>query len=151
MLVWVSCVKDSSIDPGPLSPQNLTSHSPLMVKITAELILRSPVVFNPLGDRELVLRGLKIPAIRNLGVTQDQFDSLDLSDNDIQVLGNFPKQTRLSTVQLNDNQISSVEGQNVADALPNLTRLILTGNQIQRLEDLDEIARITTLGKSLTL
>jgi|TARA_B110000090_G_C13253470_1_gene397401 U2 small nuclear ribonucleoprotein A' len=122
-----------------------------MVKITAELILRSPVVFNPLGDRELVLRGLKIPAIRNLGVTQDQFDSLDLSDNDIQVLGNFPKQTRLSTVQLNDNQISSVEGQNVADALPNLTRLILTGNQIQRLEDLDEIARITTLGKSLTL
>ena len=122
-----------------------------MVKITAELILRSPVVFNPLGDRELVLRGLKIPAIRNLGVTQDQFDSLDLSDNDIQVLGNFPKQTRLSTVQLNDNQISSVEGQNVADALPNLTRLILTGNQIQRLEDLDEIARITTLGKSLTV
>ena len=122
-----------------------------MVKITAELMLRSPVVFNPLGDRELVLRGLKIPAIRNLGVTQDQFDSLDLSDNDIQVLGNFPKQTRLSTVQLNDNQISSVEGQNVADALPNLTRLILTGNQIQRLEDLDEIARITTLGKSLTL
>ena len=122
-----------------------------MVKISSELILRSPVVFNPLGDRELILRGLKIPAIRNLGVTQDQFDSLDLSDNDIQVLGNFPKQTRLSTVQLNDNQISSVEGQNVADALPNLTRLILTGNQIQRLEDLDEIARITTLGKSLTL
>ena len=122
-----------------------------MVKISSELILRSPVVFNPLGDRELILRGLKIPAIRNLGVTQDQFDSLDLSDNDIQVLGNFPKQTRLSTVQLNDNQISSVEGQSVADALPNLTRLILTGNQIQRLEDLDEIARITTLGKSLTL
>ena len=118
-----------------------------MVKITAELIQRSPVVFNPLGDRELTLRGLKIPAIRNIGVTGDQFDSIDLSDNDIQILGNFPKQYRLTSIQLNDNQISSVEGQNVADSLPNLTRLILTGNKIQRLEDLDEIAHLTTLGK----
>jgi U2 small nuclear ribonucleoprotein A' len=118
-----------------------------MVKITAELIQRSPVVFNPLGDRELILRGLKIPAIRNIGVTGDQFDSIDLSDNDIQILGNFPKQYRLTSIQLNDNQISSVEGQNVADSLPNLTRLILTGNKIQRLEDLDEIAHLTTLGK----
>ena len=99
-----------------------------MVKITAELIQRSPVVFNPLGDRELILRGLKIPSIRNLGVTQDQFDSIDLSDNDVQILGNFPKQTRLTTVQLNDNRISSVEGQSMAEALPNLTRLILNGN-----------------------
>ena len=120
-----------------------------MVKITAELILRSPVVFNPLGDRELVLRGLKIPAIRNLGVTQDQFDSLDLSDNDIQILSNFPKQLRLTSIQLNDNHISSVEGQNMAEALPNLTRLILSGNQIQRLEDLDEISCLKTLGKVL--
>ena len=38
-----------------------------MVKITADLIARAPVVYTPLGDRELRLRGLKIPAIRNLG------------------------------------------------------------------------------------
>ena len=117
-----------------------------MVKITAELILKSPVVYNPLGDRELVLRGLKIPAIRNLGVTQDQFDSIDLSDNDIQILGNFPKQSRLTSIQLNDNRISSVEGGSIAESLPNLTRLILTGNEIARLEDLDELAQLTSLG-----
>ena len=103
-------------------------------------------MYNPLGDRELVLRGLKIPAIRNLGVTQDQFDSIDLSDNDIQILGNFPKQSRLTSIQLNDNRISSVEGGSIAESLPNLTRLILTGNEIARLEDLDELAQLTSLG-----
>jgi|TARA_B110000208_G_C11570001_1_gene358550 U2 small nuclear ribonucleoprotein A' len=122
-----------------------------MVKITAELIQRSPVVFNPLGDRELILRGLKIPSIRNLGVTQDQFDSIDLSDNDVQILGNFPKQTRLTTVQLNDNRISSVEGQSMAEALPNLTRLILNGNVLAGLEDLDELAHLKSVGASLLL
>ena len=116
-----------------------------MVKITAELITRSPVVFNPLNDRELILRDLKIPTIRNLGVTQDQFDSIDLSNNDIQLLGNFPQQTRLKTIQLNDNRISSIEGESVATALPNLIRLILTGNELTRLEDLNEIAHIKSL------
>ncbi len=35
---------------------------------------------NPVKERELDLRGLKIPLIENLGVTQDQFDSIDLCD-----------------------------------------------------------------------
>ena len=52
-----------------------------MVKITADLVARAPVVYNPLGDRELRLRGLKIPNIRNIGVTMDQFDAIDLNDD----------------------------------------------------------------------
>ena len=118
-----------------------------MVKISEELVARAPVVCNPLGERELQLRGLKIPAIRNLGVTRDQFDAIDLSDNEVQVLGNFPRQTRLSCLQFNDNAIASVEGASMAAALPNLRRLILTGNQLSRLEDIDELAHLTSLGE----
>ena len=71
-----------------------------MVKITADLVARAPVVYTPLGDRELRLRGLKIPNIRNIGVTMDQFDAIDLSSNEVQTLGNFPKQRVLVCVGL---------------------------------------------------
>ena len=121
------------------------SLSSTMVKITADLVARAPVVFNPLGDRELQLRGLKIPNIRNLGVTMDQFDSIDLSSNEVQTLGNFPKQQRLQTLQLNDNSVARIEGAETAQALPNLKRLILTRNRIATFEDIDEIAHLKSL------
>lgn len=116
-----------------------------MVKITADLVARAPVVYNPLGDRELRLRGLKIPNIRNLGVTMDQFDAIDLSSNEVHTLGNFPRQLRLHSVILNDNNVSRVEGADMAAALPNLKRLVLTGNRLARLEDINEIAHLVSL------
>ncbi len=48
---------------------------------------RAGTRLNPLQDRELDLRGYKIPMIENLGVAQDQFDAIDFSDNEIQALG----------------------------------------------------------------
>lgn len=41
-----------------------------MVKLTPELIAQAPSTINTLKDRELSLRGHKIPAIDNLGVTK---------------------------------------------------------------------------------
>lgn len=38
-----------------------------MPRLTADLAASAPVRVNPLADRELVLRDLKIPAIENLG------------------------------------------------------------------------------------
>ena len=115
------------------------------MKITADVVAHAPVVYNPLGDRELRLRGLKIPHIRNLGVTMDQFDAIDLSSNEVQTLGNFPKQLRLQSVMLNDNNISRIEGAEMAAALPNLKRLMLSGNRIARLDDIDELAHLSSL------
>lgn len=40
------------------------------MKLTPELIARSQSALNALQDRELDLRGHKIPAIENLGVTR---------------------------------------------------------------------------------
>jgi len=40
------------------------------MKLTPELIAQAPSKLNPLKQRELDLRGLKLPAIENLGVTK---------------------------------------------------------------------------------
>ena len=49
------------------------------MRLTADMIARSPAFINPVKDRELDLRGNKIAVIENLAATQDQFDSIDLS------------------------------------------------------------------------
>lgn len=38
------------------------------MRLTADVALAAPVRVNALNDRELDLRGLKLPAIENLGV-----------------------------------------------------------------------------------
>ena len=43
-----------------------------MVKCTPELIEGAGQYINPVRDRELDLRGYKIPVIENLGTTLDQ-------------------------------------------------------------------------------
>ena len=57
-----------------------------MPRITPDLVACSLQFTNPILDREIKLRALKIPAIENLGATQDQFDTVDLSDNEIRKL-----------------------------------------------------------------
>jgi U2 small nuclear ribonucleoprotein A' len=41
-----------------------------MVRLTADLIWKSPHFFNTIKDRELDLRGNKISVIENLGATE---------------------------------------------------------------------------------
>ena len=49
--------------------------------------------------------GNKIEAIENLGATEDQFDTIDLSDNGILRLDGFPLLPRLKTLLLSGNAI----------------------------------------------
>ena len=56
------------------------------MRLNADMISRSPAFFNAMKDRELDLRGNKIAVIENLAATQDQFDTIDLSDNEIRKL-----------------------------------------------------------------
>ena len=63
---------------------------------------------NPLLEREVYLRGYQIPAIENMGVLEDKFDSIDLSDNEIRKLDNFQKMARLTTLLLSNNYISII-------------------------------------------
>ncbi|XP_030045609.1 U2 small nuclear ribonucleoprotein A' [Microcaecilia unicolor] len=115
-----------------------------MVKLTAELIEQAAQYTNAVRDRELDLRGYKIPVIENLGATLDQFDTIDFSDNEIRKLDGFPLLKRLKTLLVNNNRICRV-GEGIEFVLPNLKELILTSNSIVELGDLDPLATIKSL------
>lgn len=114
------------------------------MKLTVELIQQSPQFINPVRDRELDLRGYKIPLIENLGATLDQFDTIDFSDNDIRKLDGFPLLRRLKCLLLNNNRIMRIS-ENLEEYIPNLDTLILTNNLVQELGDLDPLITLKNL------
>ncbi|XP_012221657.1 probable U2 small nuclear ribonucleoprotein A' [Linepithema humile] len=120
-----------------------------MVKLTPELIEQSMQYINPVRDRELDLRGYKIPTIENLGATLDQFDTIDFSDNDIRKLDGFPLLKRIKTLFFNNNRIVRI-AEGLEQCIPNLETLMLTGNMIQELGDLEPLIPLKHL-KNLCL
>jgi len=114
------------------------------MKLTPELIAASPSYLNTLKDRQLDLRGHKIPAIENLGVTKDQHDTIDLTDNAITQLGNIPLSPRLRSLLLANNSIHSVHP-SLHTSIPNLTTLILSNNAFSELGDLEILGKCKSL------
>mmetsp|Transcript_49550 Transcript_49550/g.140344 ORF Transcript_49550/g.140344 Transcript_49550/m.140344 type:complete len:110 (+) Transcript_49550:134-463(+) len=100
-----------------------------MVRLTADVFAHAVPRMNCCQERELDLRGLKIPAIENVGVTQDQFDVLDFTDNEIKRVDNFPTFKRLSTLLLSNNHVTRLSP-TLSEQLPNLDCLILTNNKV---------------------
>ncbi|KAJ7899959.1 leucine-rich repeat-domain-containing protein [Mycena olivaceomarginata] len=78
------------------------------MKLTPELLAQASSTLNPIKERQLDLRGYKIPAIENLGVTRDQHDAIDFTDNSIVTLGNLPLLKRLNTLLLANNKVSHI-------------------------------------------
>ncbi|RHZ74023.1 U2 snRNP complex subunit [Aspergillus turcosus] len=113
------------------------------MRLTVELIQNSLSYINPLKDRELDLRGHKIPTIENLGVAKDQ-DAIDFTDNDISSLGNFPFFPRLHTLLLARNRVKHIQP-TIASNIPNLSTLVLTANNMTELADLDPLRNLTHL------
>ncbi len=74
-------------------------------------------------------------------------DSIDFTDNDIAVLGNFPLSPRLTTLLLARNRVSGIQSA-LPTSIPNLRHLVLASNQIAELADIDVLsgfARLTHL------
>jgi len=114
------------------------------MRVTAEVIQRAPTYLNPVKERELDLRACKIAVIENLGATKDQFDCIDLSDNEIVRLENFPVLNRLRTLLLNNNKLSHIE-RGLGDSIANLETLVLTNNKLNNLGDLDALVDLPNL------
>ncbi|KAJ4389824.1 U2 snRNP complex subunit [Gnomoniopsis smithogilvyi] len=114
-----------------------------MVRLTADLIQNSLSYLNPLKERELDLRGHRIPTIENLGVAGPQ-DSIDFTDNDIQILGNFPLSPRIRTLLLARNRIASIQP-TLPNSIPSLTNLVLASNNLTELSDLDVLGKFPRL------
>ncbi len=101
------------------------------MRLSAQIIQSAEQRTNPLGEREIILRSLAIPAIEHLAVSRDQFDTMDLSNNHLQRVENFPKMERLATLYLGGNEINFVDGKNLKKNVPNLSTLILTSNGVK--------------------
>lgn len=126
------------------------------MKLTIDLVERSYAFINTLKCRELDLRDNRIPAIENLAVTRDQNDTLDLTNNDIRRLDNFPSMPRCKHLLLSNNRISSIDA-NCGSFLPNLEALMLNNNQLASLSDLKglhlfrKLQYLSLIGNPVTL
>lgn len=67
--------------------------------------------------------GLRATAIENLGVTEDQYQCLDFSDNEIVTIENFPLLKQLQSLLLSNNRIKRIQ-RRLNQFLPNLTALV---------------------------
>ena len=121
------------------------------MRLSAELLGSCEQRTNPLGEREIVLRGLAIPAIEHLGVTRDAFDAMDFTDNRLGRLDNFPKLTRLTTLKVSGNVVSSIDHNNISRNIPNLKHLDLSYNQISSLAEAANIGKASSKVEFLSL
>lgn len=114
------------------------------MRITLDLILNAPQTINPALDRELSLRAYKIPVLENLGATNNAFDALNLSDNDLSRLNHMPPLNRLRSLLLANNYITRISP-DFFTPIPNLRVLILTNNRLADLADLEPVFGCTKL------
>ncbi|PKI83052.1 U2 snRNP complex subunit [Malassezia vespertilionis] len=114
------------------------------MKLSAELLGELDSALNPLKERELDLRGLKIAVIENLGATRDQNDCLDLTDNEIKFLGNFPRLSRLGALLLANNLVSRIDPR-LYQQLPNLRSLVLSNNAVHEFRQVVPLRKMRRL------
>ncbi|KAH7825514.1 U2 small nuclear ribonucleoprotein A' [Monocercomonoides exilis] len=123
------------------------------MRLTVEFLQKADSFFNPCGERQLNLRGFKIPAIENFGVLRDAFDAVDLTDNVIRVLGGFPTSYRLKALLLSRNEISHISP-NLREQVPKLDTLVLSQNKIEDRNELNSlvgmpITRLVLMGNPI--
>lgn len=75
---------------------------------------------------------------------QDQYDTIDLSDNEIKRVENFPRLKRLRNLVLNNNFVTRINP-DMGDQLIELEAIILTNNKIASLTEVDSLARLPKL------
>jgi len=76
-------------------------------------------------------------------VAQDQ-DCIDFTENVITTHTNFPLSPRLRTLLLARNRVSTISP-SLHNSIPHLTTLVLTGNRIANLADIDPLASFSQL------
>eukprot|EP00041_Stephanoeca_diplocostata_P006275 m.79537 g.79537 ORF g.79537 m.79537 type:complete len:254 (+) comp16274_c0_seq2:147-908(+) len=114
------------------------------MRISADMIMLSPQFTNALKDREIDLRGKKIPTIENLGATLDQFDTYDFTNNEIRRLGGFPRLLRLKTLLLTNNKITRI-AEDLAESVPALEEIHMKNNSLTELGDLEPLKSVKKL------
>lgn len=111
------------------------------MRLSAEILGQAEQRPNPLGEREIILRGLAIPAIEHLAVTRDAFDTIDFSDNRLLRLENFPRLNRLKSLIAPGNLIESIDANNLKKNTPNISSLMLSHNRVSSLHEVANLGK----------
>lgn len=108
-----------------------------MVRLTQDILERAPQITNPLGERELDLRGNGITLLDDapLALLRDSFDVLDLTDNSLHSLESFPRMERLATIIAHKNKLSRLALSAVGNT-PNVHSFVADDNMFSSLESL---------------
>lgn len=77
-------------------------------------------------------------------MSQDQFDTIDLSDNEIKRVDNFPRMKRLKTLLLSNNFVDRI-GTQLGEQIPEMEALVLTNNKLRSLSEIDHLAGLHKL------
>jgi U2 small nuclear ribonucleoprotein A' len=75
---------------------------------------------------------------------KDEFETIDLSDNEIAVVENFPVLRRLGTLFLANNKVRSIRP-GLGRALPRLEVLVLSNNAVESLGELAALGELPQL------
>ena len=121
------------------------------MRLTEELInrQRSLCHLNILGDLEIDFCGFQIPLIENLNILNDSYDTINLTDNELRNLNNFPLMIRLKTLILCNNYIDNID-ESFSQNLLSLQSLILINNCIHSLNILNNLKYLKNL-ETITL
>jgi U2 small nuclear ribonucleoprotein A' len=77
-----------------------------------------------------------------LAITRDQYDTIDLTNNELRKLDNFPLLKRLRTLLVSNNQITRLE---LDDKLPSLEMLVLNNNPLADVDALGALKGFKSL------
>ncbi|BFZ58884.1 U2 small nuclear ribonucleoprotein A' [Savitreella phatthalungensis] len=120
-----------------------------MVRLTASLLQSQPVYTNALRQPELSLRSLGIRQLENLGVLEDIYTCIDLTDNLLSSLDGLPDRSyfsRCESLALSHNRLTSLPP--LAHSLPHLRLLNVRSNALAGtawIESLVPLRRLHTL------
>lgn len=113
------------------------------MRLTAQVIDGAPKFLNPENLYTLLLRGLQIQNLENLGITNDKFAVVDLTGNDLVTVDNIPRLANARALLLGNNKIVHIE--DVEDNLPNVTSILLMANDIAGLQSILSLSSMTLL------
>ncbi|CUM65682.1 uncharacterized protein PRCAT00003330001 [Priceomyces carsonii] len=114
------------------------------MKLTSLVLSNAPVVLNPEGQLTLQLRNLQIPYLENLGITEDKFRVIDLTNNELSEIDSIPLLKNLEVLLLAGNNIQEISPKNselFQKHLPLLRSLSLINNKIRTLYNLKTLSK----------
>lgn len=111
--------------------------------LTAQVVNDAPKFLNPEKLYTIQLRGLHIQYLENLGITNDQYEVLDFTGNDLVTVGNIPLLSKAKTLLFGNNKIVKIEG--LGDNLPGIESLLFMANEIAQLESIVSLSQLHRL------